>query len=202
MLFFQFLSFDNFSYLLGDEESKEAAVVDPFAAVEPILAAVRKQGLKVKYIINTHSHFDHISGNQRLVSATKAKVVAHRLATVRKDISVRDGDELALGKKKLRFIHTPGHSPDGISVIFGDKLLTGDTLFVGECGRTDLVGSSSEELYDSLFAKIMKLDDSLEIWPGHNYGPRPSSTLGYEREHNYTLKKRTKEEFIEFMNEP
>lgn len=202
MVFFQFLSYDNFSYLLGDDESKEAAVVDPPHSVRQILAIIEKHGLRLKYIINTHSHCDHTSGNERLVSATGANVIAHRKASVRKDIGVEDGGEIQLGTKRLRFIHTPGHSPDGLCILFENKLLTGDTLFVGECGRTDLIGGSSEDLYASLFGKLLRLDDSLEIWPGHNYGPRPSSTLGYERRHNYTLRKMTKAEFVEFMKEP
>jgi len=84
----------------------------------------------------------------------------------------------------------------------GDKLMTGDTLFVGECGRTDLPGGSSEQLYDSLFNRLMKLPDEVEVYPGHDYGPKPNSTIGYEKTHNYVLKPRTVEEFVRFMKEP
>jgi glyoxylase-like metal-dependent hydrolase (beta-lactamase superfamily II) len=99
-------------------------------------------------------------------------------------------------------IHTPGHTPDGICLLVDNKLLTGDTLFVGECGRTDLAGSSAEDMYHSLFDKILALDDSIEVYPGHDYGNKPISTIGDERRTNYTLEKRTLEEFIEFMSEP
>jgi hydroxyacylglutathione hydrolase len=99
-------------------------------------------------------------------------------------------------------IHTPGHTPDSICLLCNTKLLTGDTLFVGECGRTDLPGGSSKDMYFSLFSKLMKLDDNIEVYPGHDYGRSPSSTIGSERITNYVLKKRSLEEFIEFMRQP
>jgi glyoxylase-like metal-dependent hydrolase (beta-lactamase superfamily II) len=117
-------------------------------------------------------------------------------------MAVRDQDTLQLGKLTVRVIHTPGHTPDGICLLADNKLITGDTLFVGECGRTDLAGSSAEDMYHSLFDKILTLDDSIEVYPGHDYGKMPSSTIGHERKTNYTLEKRTLEEFIEFMSEP
>ena len=97
---------------------------------------------------------------------------------------------------------SPGHSPDGICLLADKKLLTGDTLFIGECGRTDLSGGSSEEMYDSLFHKIAVLDDDIEVYPGHDYGERASSTIGSEKRTNYTLQPRSKEEFVRFMAEP
>jgi glyoxylase-like metal-dependent hydrolase (beta-lactamase superfamily II) len=99
-------------------------------------------------------------------------------------------------------LHTPGHTPDSICLLANGVLLTGDTLFVGECGRTDLTGGSARDMYNSLFQKLMKLDDNIEVYPGHDYGSSPRSTIGIERGSNYTLKKRTLDEFIEFMKEP
>lgn len=99
-------------------------------------------------------------------------------------------------------ISTPSHSPDSTCYLFEGNLFTGDTLFVGECGRTDLPGGSAEDLYESLFNKILKLNDSIKVYPGHDYGPLPSSTIGYERKTNYTLKQRSKEEFVRFMMTP
>jgi glyoxylase-like metal-dependent hydrolase (beta-lactamase superfamily II) len=109
---------------------------------------------------------------------------------------------LQVGSLEVRFIHTPGHSPDSISVLVGNKLVSGDTLFVGECGRTDLPGGSSEQLYDSLFNKLAKLPDEIEVYPGHDYGAEPHSTIAYEKAHNYVLKPRTVREFVQFMKEP
>jgi glyoxylase-like metal-dependent hydrolase (beta-lactamase superfamily II) len=108
---------------------------------------------------------------------------------------------LHIGNINVRIIHTPGHTPDGICLLADGKLFTGDTLFVGECGRTDLRGGSAEDMYHSLFDKILSLDDDVEVYPGHDYGNKPCSTIGYERKTNYTLEKRTVEEFVEFMKE-
>jgi len=203
MIFIQVLveAMGNFAYLIGDEKMRLAAVVDPAGAVDRILRLAEDQGLKIIYIINTHSHSDHTSGSQELASATGAKIIMHKKARATKNLAVEDGDVISVGELKIKVIHTPGHSPDGISLLVGDKLLTGDALFVGECGRTDLPGGSSEELYDSLFGKLVKLDDELEVYPGHDYGEKPHSKLGYEKKHNYTLKPRSKDEFLKFMAE-
>jgi len=193
---------DNFSYIVADDVSKETAVVDPSFNVDAITSQVKDQNLSVKYVINTHHHMDHTAGNKHLRSRFGAKVVAYKLAKSDKDISVSDGDVLRLGTLNIRVIHTPGHSPDSICFLVDNKLLTGDTLFVGECGRTDLQGGSSKDMYHSLFHKLMKLDDGVEVYPGHDYGPTRHSTIGVERRTNYTLAKRTLAEFIEFMKEP
>lgn len=193
---------DNFSYVLADEATKEAAVVDPSFNADAIMKIVRDQDLKAKYIINTHDHPDHTLGNEEIRSAFGAKIVAHQLSGIRKDVSVVDGDVIKLGKTVVKVIHTPGHSPDSICLLVDGKLLAGDTLFVGECGRTDLPGGNPESLYNSLFGKLMKLDDDVEVYPGHDYGPDPRSTIGRERKTNYVLEKRTLKEFVEFMRHP
>jgi hydroxyacylglutathione hydrolase len=193
---------DNFSYVVADEDNGEAAVVDPSFNVDAITAIVKDHGFHVKYVINTHQHSDHTSGNEEIKSIFGAKLVAHRLSGVRKDVSVADGDAVRLGKVVIKVIHTPGHTPDSICLLVDGKLLTGDTLFVGECGRTDLPGGSSESMYASLFHKLMKLDDDIEFYPGHDYGLKPYSTIGDERRTNYVLQRRTLEEFVEFMRQP
>ena len=193
---------ENFAYLIGDEKAGLAAVVDPAWDIEKILELARKNGLRVIYAINTHHHPDHTSGNDEIVKATGTKIVAHEASRNRKDVAAKDGETLRLGSLELKLIHTPGHSPDHMCVLVDGKLMTGDTLFVGECGRTDLPGGSSEQLYDSLFNKLMKLPDHVEVYPGHNYGPKPHSTIGYEKTHNYVLKPRTAGEFVQFMREP
>ena len=157
--------------------------------------------LTVSYVINTHSHHDHVGGNDAVTRRTGAKVVAYTSSPVHKDVPVNDGDTIKVGNVAVKVIHTPGHCPDHICLLFDSKLLTGDTLFVGECGRTDLAGGDSREMYDSL-NKLLELHDNIEVYPGHDYGSKKSSTIGYERENNYTLKKRTREEFIQFMKEP
>jgi glyoxylase-like metal-dependent hydrolase (beta-lactamase superfamily II) len=193
---------DNFSYVLADEENGLAAIVDPDGDAEKILHFVRKKCLNVRYVINTHSHHDHVSGNSLIVSNTGAKVVMHARANLGKDVSVNDGDILSLGKIQIKVIYTPGHTPDSICLLADGALFTGDTLFVGECGRTDLAGGSSTDMYDSLFNKILQLDRNLRIYPGHDYGEKPQSTLGREIETNYTLTPRSREEFVRFMSQP
>jgi glyoxylase-like metal-dependent hydrolase (beta-lactamase superfamily II) len=191
---------DNFAYVIGDEKTKIGVVVDPSSGVDEILKIIKEKNLKIKYILNTHSHSDHTSGNGKLAVKTGAKIVMHEKAPAKKDIAVKDGDVIQFGNLNVKVIHTPGHSPDSVCFLIDNKLLTGDTLFVGECGRTDIFGGSSEELYDSLFNKLINLDDDIEVYPGHDYGDKPSSTMGFEKKHNYTLKPRSKEEFIKFMS--
>ncbi len=193
---------NNFSYIIADESSGEAVVVDPSFNADAIIPLIQNLGFTVKYIVNTHHHRDHSAGNKAIKSVTGAKIVAHKVAKVDQDVEVDDGDALRVGSIIIEVIHTPGHCADSICLLVDGKLLTGDTLFVGECGRTDLPGGSSKALYNSFFQKLMTLDDDIEVYPGHDYGPRPHSTIGEERRTNYTLKKRTLSEFIEFMKEP
>jgi hydroxyacylglutathione hydrolase len=192
---------DNFSYVIADETTREAAVIDPSFNTEAIIQIIKTHNFQLKYIINTHGHVDHTAGNQQLQKMFNAKIVAHKKSKINKHISVEDGDSLKIGKTTIKFIHTPGHTPDSICLLVNGKLLTGDTLFVGECGRIDLPDGSAEDMYNSLFNKILKLTDEIEVYPGHDYGEHPYSTIGKERRTNYTLEKRTLEEFIEFMKQ-
>jgi hydroxyacylglutathione hydrolase len=195
-------TFQNFAYIIGDEETKAAAIVDPAWEVDKLLKTCADLDLKVKYVINTHSHHDHVEGNELVAQRTGAKIIMHEKSRLGMDISVKDGDTIEIGSLKAKVIHTPGHCPDHICILVQDKLLTGDTLFVGECGRTDLAGGNPRDMYESLFHKILPLQDSIEVYPGHDYGSKPHSTIGHERENNYTLKPRTREEFVGFMAEP
>jgi len=190
---------DNFSYIIGDEETHEVIIVDPSFNGEALTNLIQTRGLKVKYVVNTHSHSDHIYHNMVLASRFQAKIVAHKNSLSKKGLVVDDGDVLTIGSVKIQVIYTPGHSPDSICLFVDKVVLTGDTLFVGECGRTDTLGGSARELYDSLFNKLMKLDDSVEVYPGHDYGPRPHSTIGLQKKTNYVLEKRTLAQFLEFM---
>ncbi|MEM3578039.1 MAG: MBL fold metallo-hydrolase [Candidatus Bathyarchaeia archaeon] len=193
---------DNFSYIIADETTREAAVIDPSFNTEAITQLLKTHSFQLKYIINTHGHADHTAGNQKLQERFNAKIVAHKKSKINKHISIEGGDTIKFGKVTIKVIYTPGHTPDSICLLVNGKLLTGDTLFVGECGRTDLPGGSAEDMYNSLFNKILKLNDEIEVYPGHDYGEQPYSTIGKERKTNYTLEKRTLEEFIEFMKQP
>ena len=193
---------DNFSYIIADEGTSEAVVIDPSLNGDTIIRLAMKNGLRIRYVINTHHHSDHVMDNPKVKSSCGSKIVVHKLSKIEKDIEVVEGDVLKVGEINIRVIHTPGHTPDCICLLLDKKLVTGDTLFVGECGRTDLPGGSSVEMYNSLFNKLMKLDDDVEVYPGHDYGPKPHSTIGEEKRTNYTLEKRSLDEFVEFLKEP
>jgi glyoxylase-like metal-dependent hydrolase (beta-lactamase superfamily II) len=194
---------DNFSYIITDDTTQEAAVVDSSFNAGEIARILTAENLKLKYIINTHSHSDHTAGNAELRSMFNAKIVAHKLSKISADVTVDDGDIIQIGYIPVRVMYTPGHTADGISLLVDNqKLLTGDTLFVGECGRTDMPGGNSKNMYNSLFNKILKLSDEIEVYPGHDYGLEPFSTIGEEKQSNYTLQPRSLTEFIEFMNQP
>lgn len=189
----------NFSYILEDEETEEAIIIDPSWDLENIEQAIKRNDLKIKYIVNTHHHFDHTLGNEAIAKLTGAKIIQHEASELKHDLTVTDGDKITFGDSELSIIHTPGHSKDGICLVGDGKIFSGDTLFVGNCGRVDLPGGSSKELYRSLFEIISNLDDNLVLYPGHNYGPTPTSTLGKEKATNFVMQKRTEQEFITIM---
>ena len=190
----------NFTYIVADEENGEAAVIDPSWDLDKIFQTLKKNNWRAKYIINTHTHFDHVIGNKQVAELTGAKVVQHKNSQLEKDIAVSDGDTIEIGHIRLRVLYTPGHSKDSICLILDDQfILTGDTLFVGNCGRVDLPGSDAKEMYDSLFNRLAKLDENLVVYPGHNYGPTSMSTIGHEKKTNYVLQPRSKQEFFQLM---
>ena len=192
----------NFSYIIGDDKTHLGVIVDPGFDIEKVLGIALQMELKIKYLIDTHEHPDHTSGNMDLSQKTGAKIIAHKDAKIKKDLSVEDDEIIRFGETKIKVVHTPGHSPGSICLLVENKLLTGDTLFVGECGRIDLPGGNAGDLYNSFFNKIMKINDNVEIYPGHDYGPILFSSIGFEKKHNYVLKPRTKEEFVRFIGKP
>ena len=190
----------NFTYIVADEENGEAAVIDPSWDLDKIFQTLKKNSWRAKYIINTHTHFDHVIGNEQMAELTGAKIVQHKNSQLEKDIAVSDGDTIEIGSIRLQVLYTPGHSKDSICLLLDDQFIfTGDTLFVGNCGRVDLPGSDAKEMYDSLFNRLAKLDENLILYPGHNYGPTSISTIGHENKTNSVLQPRSKQEFLELM---
>lgn len=137
---------DNFSYIVADNNSNEAAVIDSSFNAGEIIKILREKRFSLKFIVNTHGHSDHTAGNHELASIFGAKIIAHKLSKANFDVAVEDGDVLTVGNISMRVLHTPGHTADSICLLLDNqKLLTGDTLFVGECGRTDFPGGSSKK---------------------------------------------------------
>ncbi|MDG6899808.1 MAG: MBL fold metallo-hydrolase [Nitrososphaerota archaeon] len=186
----------NFVYLLADRAGGEGLVVDSGWEIDPIVNAAKEDDVKIKFAVATHRHSDHTSSLRELADYTGAKIVAHRRSPIEHDISAGDGDTLSLGEVEARVVYTPGHTEDSICLYDGENLFTGDTLFIGNCGRTDLPGGSSEELFRSLHDVILKLPPSTVIYPGHDYGDRPYRSLGEEALSNPVLSVRSYSGFL------
>ena len=189
----------NFTYIVVDEETSQSIIIDPSWDLIELELIIKENDLKIKYIVNTHHHFDHTIGNESMSESTKAPIIQHELSDLKHDISVKDGDFIEFGSSKLKVLHTPGHSKDSICLLGDGKIFSGDTLFVGNCGRIDLPGGDPKELFHSLFDVIYKLDDKLIMYPGHNYGSTETSTIGKEKLTNFVMQKRTEEQFLEMM---
>lgn len=189
-------------YLVADPKTRLAAVVDPEAEmVEPMLDAIFRHGLRPAYIIDTHTHADHISGARELKSKTVAKLVMHEKAPSSfVDVRVQDGDTLQLGELKVRLRYTPGHAKDLISVLLPGRILTADALLIGSCGRTDLLNGNATQQYYTLCETLKSFPDDLEVWPGHDYKGREHSTMGEEKQNNPKMNFASEEEFVEFMD--
>jgi hydroxyacylglutathione hydrolase len=206
------------SYYIGS--NGEAAIIDPQRDVQQYLDEAAAHGQAIKYVIETHSHADFVSGHVELAAKTGAQIVyGQRAKTQFPTLKVKDGDELSIGSVKLKFLEAPGHTPEGITIIAEEegsslKMFTGDTLFIGDVGRPDLVGSKGftaeemgEMLYDSLHDKILPLPDETEVYPAHGAGSlcgkslskETWSTLGEQRRFNYALQPMTKEEFVKIV---
>lgn len=192
----------NFIYLIGCENTREAAVVDPAWDVPAILRKAKEHNLQIKTILLTHTHFDHINGVEELLQQTDARIFVHKKeaamlryggANMKK---IESGESVKVGDLNVTFIHTPGHTPGSQCFYVGDRLITGDTLFINGCGRCDLPGGSPEEMYHSLTGKLKKMDDRTKVYPGHHYADVPVSSLGDEKRQNQFLLSGSVEAFI------
>lgn len=193
---------DNFSYIIYCPITKKAAIVDPGFDAFKTLKFISSKELELKYIITTHYHIDHSSESQRIKNLIpSSKIVASKQdgkkLDVKPDIIVSDGSRLKLGEVDIDFLLTPGHTPGSICILVDDEaLLTGDTLFIDNCGRTDLPGGNSAQMYKTLHQKIMSLPDHLIVYPGHDYGDKPFDTLEKQKCTNKTLLSKNLDEFL------
>ncbi len=201
MIFEQIHNGPCLSYLIGCEETGSAVVIDPeIHKIERYLALATRHGLNIQYTLDTHTHADHFSASQEIAEQLNAAVIMHRSSVAPfVDIRVDDGETIIVGKLRLVVMHTPGHTWDSICLRLEDRLLTGDTLLIGGTGRTDLPTGDPEELHDSLFNKILKLDPALLVYPAHDYRGNHYSTLGHEIANNPRLQKKERAEFVEQM---
>ena len=173
----------NFGYLLGDRTARQAVLVDPSYSPDVFVERARDQGLTVTHVINTHSHPDHTNGNERALALTGARLAAH--AALGPDLVLADGNEMRIGSLRLRCIHVPGHCPDHLALYETehDVVMTGDLLFVGKVGGTANEQDARVE-WNSLQRLLGELRDTTSVWPGHDYGVRPSSTIALEKRTN------------------
>ena len=195
---------ENNMYLVYDEDTKKAVLIDATAPVPELLDIVKNLGLDVEYILLTHGHFDHILGLTELKKALGAEaVICHDDLIISDNINeftrffggmeesvppvyekfIKDGDVITVGNMQIKVIHTPGHTQGGVCYLLNDNLFSGDTLFMGSVGRTDLFGGNFDKLSDSVKNKLFKLDDNIKVYPGHG----PKTTIGYEKKHNEIL---------------
>jgi hydroxyacylglutathione hydrolase len=191
---------ENFSYLLISKKTKEAAVIDPAWDIKQILEIAEKEGARVTRAVLTHAHFDHANGLKELVKKINAKVYVHEKEA--RGIALPEGlldptkdeERVDFGGFEVEFFHTPGHTPGSQCLKAGKYLMTGDTLFVGACGRTDLPGGSEAVLFKSL-QSLARLPEDTVVLPGHDYGSSPTSTIGNEKRHNPYFQCEDSEEF-------
>jgi glyoxylase-like metal-dependent hydrolase (beta-lactamase superfamily II) len=209
----------NYVYLLGDPHTREAAVVDAAWDLDTILRTAEADGYRITKDLVTHFHPDHLGGDlmghqitgaAELVARTPAKVYihkaempfVHRLTGLSaSDVeAVEGGDEVEVGRLKVKFLHTPGHTPGSQCFLVGNAVVSGDTLFIGSCGRVDLPGSNPEDMYRSLTQMLAALPDETILYPGHNYADRPRSTLGDEKRTNMMMRFRSLKDFLSVMS--
>ncbi len=190
----------NYIYLVGDPATKQAAVIDAGWESQKIRDAASSAGFTITHILLTHTHFDHANDVRVLSDLVGAKIVVHEsearaLQDIPNVVTVKDGDHVQVGNLDFEVLHTPGHTPGSICFKTGDLLFAGDTLFIGAIGRTDLEGGDSEKMFQSL-ARLRELPDKTMVYPGHEYGPAPASTIGEQKQSNPYLRCTSVSDFL------
>ena len=178
---------DNYSYLVYCPQTMQGAAIDPSLRPELLLDEAKQRGITLIWLLNTHGHQDHIAGNPQILAHAAVKLAAHPSDLPQAEVKLQDGSSIEIGNGRIDVLHTPGHTPGSLVFKTGDTLITGDNLFVSRCGRADLPGSKVEDLYHSL-QRLKQLPTETQVYPGHNYGPTPTSTIGWELENNDFLK--------------
>jgi glyoxylase-like metal-dependent hydrolase (beta-lactamase superfamily II)/rhodanese-related sulfurtransferase len=189
------------SYLVGCDQTCVAALIDPeLSQIDHYIALAARDGVRIRYLIDTHTHADHFSATKELARQLDVPVVMHRASPAPfVDMRIGDGEMVVLGKLRLQALHTPGHTADSMCLQVEDRVFTGDTLLIGGTGRTDLPSGDPEALYDSLFNRLLHLDPALQVYPAHDYKGRGHSTIADEIATNPRLQKRDRTEFVEMM---
>ena len=190
------------TYLIADEGRGHAVLVDPlFAHVDRYIAVLAYHRLELDLVIDTHTHADHLSGCPQLRSLIGPRFAMQKWApSPAVDVHLDDGEEVPVGDLRVRVLHTPGHTPDGMSLLVEDNVLTGDTLFIGGSGRTDFAGGDAGAQFDAVTRKLFTLPDDTVVRPGHDYRGNTTSTIGREKQTNPRLANRTRQDYIELMN--
>ena len=196
-----------YTYLIFDAVSREAIIIDPVdSQLARDLGALKQYGLRLKYVMETHAHADHITSAAALIEHTGAMVATPIFCNVTPAaIQLNDGDVLTFGSEKIEAMHTAGHTAGSMSFVWRDNVFTGDTLLIGGCGRTDFQSGSAEALYDSVTLILFKLSDHTTVWPAHDYKGQTKSSIGYEKTHNQRFndehgERRSKAAFVSLMN--
>jgi glyoxylase-like metal-dependent hydrolase (beta-lactamase superfamily II)/rhodanese-related sulfurtransferase len=189
------------SYVVGCESTCAAALIDPeLGQIDRYLALTARDGLRIRYLIDTHTHADHFSATQQLARQLGVPVAMHAASPAPfVDLRLQGGELLVIGKLRIQALHTPGHTRDSMCLSVEDRVFTGDTLLIGGTGRTDLPSGDAGALYESLFEGVLKLDPALKVFPAHEYKGRSHSTIGQELAENPRLQKRDRGAFVEMM---
>ncbi len=193
-----------FTYILSAPGATDAVIVDPVDHnLERDLKHIERLGLKLRFVLETHAHADHVTSAGRLRALTGARAAVPGGCGIESaEVQLKDGDLLRFGTgEAIRVLHTPGHTAGSMSYLWRGNVFTGDTLLIDGCGRTDFQSGSADALYDSVTTRLFTLPDDTRVWPGHDYKGQVVSTIGWEKRHNARLAGRSRDEFIKLMGE-